>query len=117
MSVTAYCIADKSIPVKAFPLANNAKVTLRIKEPRTQEQIEEVLFYDWRECLYFFKDREKYHQESARWYFKYSQEMEIKAERHIFKAKQAHENYSHYLDLLAMGTLKQLKRGGVSHAG
>ncbi len=53
----------------------------------------------------FFKEREAWHQSTARWYFNYMREMEAKAGEHIELAQIAHANYSHYLDLIGAAYL------------
>jgi hypothetical protein len=48
----------------------------------------------------FFKQREKYHLETANWYFNHLSDLEEKANSHIHKAETAYSNYSHYLELI-----------------
>lgn len=66
-------------------------------------------------CLQWFKERELFHQETATWYFNQMRLMELKAEKQLDLADVAHDNYSHYLDLIGIATLKRFERGGMNH--
>jgi len=68
----------------------------------------------WWSCIEFFKEREKYHQESAAWYFDHARAMEANAGEHLDLADVSRANYLHYLDLLHMAALKRIE--GVDYA-
>ena len=58
----------------------------------------------------FFLDREKYHNESATWYFNHAREMEVKAGRHLDQAERAYQQARDYLYLIGMAVLKTMGR-------
>ena len=93
---------------KLYP--NLTKINIQPLGRHNRIHSEKEIINGWWDCLNFFKERERWHQETARWYFNCSREMEQKAGEHIDLAGKAHTNYEHYLDLLSMATLKRLEK-------
>ena len=93
---------------KLYP--NHTTINIQSLGRHNRIPSEKEIINGWWDCLNFFKERERLHQETARWYFNYSREMEQKAGEHIDLAGKAHTNYKHYLDLLSMATLKRLEK-------
>ena len=53
-------------------------------------------------AMEFFRERERWHQKTADWYFKYSRQMEAKAGEHLDLAERAKQNGDAYLDLIGI---------------
>jgi len=53
-------------------------------------------------ALQFFREREKYYNDAASWYFKESRTDKAKAIQHLHKANLARQNASEYLDLIGV---------------
>ncbi len=106
--------ATKGLINKMYPYSS--KIPTEYHGSFNQIPTEKEIVDSYWSCMEWFKDRERWHQETASWYFNQMRLMEVKAGKHLDLADAAHDDYSHYLSLIGIATLKRLERGGLNHA-
>ena len=105
--------ANQGLSQKVYPHSN--KIPTEYHGSFNQIPTENMIIDSYLSCLEWFKERELWHQETASWYFNQMRLMEAKAGKHLDLADVAHDNYSHYLDLIGTAALKRFERGEMNH--